>query len=294
MVELRGKVVTITGAGGIGSETARAFVQEGCRVAVCDRLEARLESVRERLGGCAGAVLTMVADVSDERQVRGFVEATVERWGRVDVLVNNAGYGLHKPFLKMSVDEIQHQLQTNYMGVVHATKAVLEQYGASQTRPHHQRRLGGRQVPHAELRQLRRDQSGARLALFDPPGRALRVRHRRDDRIPDRHAQHQLLQDVRLYGRRDLGPALHEGAVRGCGCDCGRCKDSPARGAHWSPDADPARGPGAAAAGGSPGAAVHSSRVPLAFDADEPSESMSFRSPEDLFRPIPALGRARS
>ncbi len=126
MVELRGKVVMITGAGGIGSETARAFAGEGCRVAVCDRLEDRLESVCERLGGCAGEVLTMVADVSDEWQVRDFVEATVERWGRVDVLVNNAGYGLHKPFLKMSVDEIQDQLQTNYMGVVHATKAVLE------------------------------------------------------------------------------------------------------------------------------------------------------------------------
>ena len=40
----------------------------------------------------------MVVDVSDEGQVRDFVEATVERWGRVDVLVNNAGYGLHKPF----------------------------------------------------------------------------------------------------------------------------------------------------------------------------------------------------
>jgi uncharacterized protein len=44
----------------------------------------------------------------------------------VDVLVNNAGYGLHKPFLKTSVDEVQDQLQTNYMGAVHTTKAVLE------------------------------------------------------------------------------------------------------------------------------------------------------------------------
>jgi short-subunit dehydrogenase len=126
MVELRGKVVMITGAGGIGSETARAFAGERCRVAICDRLEDRLESAREQLEGCAGEVITMVADVSDEAQVRNFVAATVERWGRVDVLVNNAGYGLHKPFLKTSIDEIQAQLQTNYMGVVHTTKAVLE------------------------------------------------------------------------------------------------------------------------------------------------------------------------
>jgi short-subunit dehydrogenase len=126
MVDLRGKVVMITGAGGIGSETARAFAGEGCRVAVCDQLEDRLESARKLLEGNAGEVLTMVADVSDELQVREFVEATVERWGRVDVLVNNAAYGLHKPFFKTSVEEIQAQLQTNYMGVVHATKAVLE------------------------------------------------------------------------------------------------------------------------------------------------------------------------
>jgi uncharacterized protein len=121
-----GRVVVITGAGGIGSEIARAFAEEGCRVAVCDRLVDRLESARERLDGSTGELFTAVADVSDEEQVRSFVEATVARWGRVDVLVNNAAYGLHKPFLKTSVDEIQGQLQTNYMGVVHATKAVLE------------------------------------------------------------------------------------------------------------------------------------------------------------------------
>jgi short-subunit dehydrogenase len=126
MVGLRGKVVVITGAGGIGSETARAFAEEGCRVAVCDRLVDRLESARERLEGGAGEVHMMLADVSDELQVREFIEATVERWGRVDVLVNNAGYGLHKPFFKTSVEEVQAQLQTNYMGVVYATKAALE------------------------------------------------------------------------------------------------------------------------------------------------------------------------
>jgi short-subunit dehydrogenase len=95
-------------------------------VAVCDRLVDRLESARERLEGGAGEVHMMLADVSDELQVRDFIEATVERWGRVDVLVNNAGYGLHKPFFKTSVEEVQAQLQTNYMGVVYATKAALE------------------------------------------------------------------------------------------------------------------------------------------------------------------------
>lgn len=126
MVDLREKVVMITGAGGIGSETARAFVREGCRVAICDVRKDRLETVRASIEEEAGGLLTMVTDVSDERQVREFVEATVGRWGRVDVLINNAAYGLHRPFLKMSTDEIQAQLQTNYMGAVFSTKAVLE------------------------------------------------------------------------------------------------------------------------------------------------------------------------
>ena len=79
---LRGKVVVITGAGGIGSQTARALAAEGCRVAVCDRREDRLESAREQLAGYTDEVLTMLADVSDELEVTRFVETTIERWGR--------------------------------------------------------------------------------------------------------------------------------------------------------------------------------------------------------------------
>lgn len=126
MTELRARVVVITGAGGIGSQTALAFAREGCCVALCDVRQDRLDSAREKLGKDAPDVLTMVADVSDEEKMREFVGAAVASWGRMDILVNNAGYGLHRPFLKMSVDEIQDQLQTNYMGVVNATKAALE------------------------------------------------------------------------------------------------------------------------------------------------------------------------
>ncbi len=130
MVDLRGKVVVITGGGGgIGLATAEAFVREGCRVAVCDRREDLLEEAREQLesraDGRAGEVLVAMTDVSDEPQVKRFVAEVVDRWGRVDVLVNNAGYGVHKPFLEMSVDEIRGQTETNYLGAVYATKAAL-------------------------------------------------------------------------------------------------------------------------------------------------------------------------
>jgi len=126
-LRLRGKVVVVTGGGGgIGLETAKAFAREGCRVAVCDRRAGSLEGLRGRLEGCGGEALVAQTDVSDEGQVRRFVASVLERWGRVDFLVNNAGYGIHKPLLKMSVEEIRGQVDTNYFGVVHATKAVLE------------------------------------------------------------------------------------------------------------------------------------------------------------------------
>ncbi len=131
LVDLSGKVVVITGGGGgIGLATAEAFVREGCRVAICDRREDLLEEAREQLESCAevhvGEVLATVIDVSDEGQVKRFVAEVVDRWERVDVLVNNAGYGVHKPFLEMSVDDIRGQTETNYMSAVHATKAALE------------------------------------------------------------------------------------------------------------------------------------------------------------------------
>ncbi len=124
--ELRGRVVIVTGAGGgIGLATAEAFAREGCRVAICDRREDLLADARERLEGRADEVLAAVTDVSDERQVRRFVESVAERWGRLDVLVNNAGYGAHKPFLEMEAEEIRAQMETNYMGAVNAAKAAL-------------------------------------------------------------------------------------------------------------------------------------------------------------------------
>lgn len=127
MVELGGKVVVITGAGsGIGMEIAKAFAQEGCCVAICDRQEDRLESACGQLEGYPDEILAMVADVSDEGRMGHFVGSVAERWGRVDVLVNNAGYGIHKPFLKMDADEIRAQMETNYLGAVYATKAALE------------------------------------------------------------------------------------------------------------------------------------------------------------------------
>jgi short-subunit dehydrogenase len=126
MQELRDRVVVITGAGGIGAATALAFAREGCRVALCDVDDDSLRSARELLVPHSVDLLTKRADVSDGWQMREFIDSAVARWGRLDILVNNAAYGMHRPFIKVGADEMQAQLQTNYMGAVHATKAALE------------------------------------------------------------------------------------------------------------------------------------------------------------------------
>lgn len=90
-----GSSVLLTGAvGGIGSATARAFAAEGARLALVDLDERGLTALRNELcdsGADPNDVLTFVADVSDDSQVRHYVQVTVERFGRLDVLFNNAG-----------------------------------------------------------------------------------------------------------------------------------------------------------------------------------------------------------
>jgi NAD(P)-dependent dehydrogenase (short-subunit alcohol dehydrogenase family) len=84
-----GKVALVTGGGtGIGRATARELVRTGAQVAICGRREEPITAVQEELGD---ACLAVQADVREPEQVEGLVERTLERFGRIDVLVNNAG-----------------------------------------------------------------------------------------------------------------------------------------------------------------------------------------------------------
>jgi NAD(P)-dependent dehydrogenase (short-subunit alcohol dehydrogenase family) len=88
---LEGKVALITGgASGIGKGTAARFVKEGARVMLVDISEENLASVKTELGG---ACETMVVDVTVEEQVEASVKATVEKFGKLDIVVNSAGIG---------------------------------------------------------------------------------------------------------------------------------------------------------------------------------------------------------
>lgn len=118
------KVWFITGAGsGIGTGIARSALRSGDRVVVTGR---NLEKVRNVYPDVAPENIAFVQlDVTNESQVQAAVDEAMQRFGRIDVLVNNAGYSLLGNFEQMTTAEIQQQFATNFYGVLHPMQAVL-------------------------------------------------------------------------------------------------------------------------------------------------------------------------
>jgi NAD(P)-dependent dehydrogenase (short-subunit alcohol dehydrogenase family) len=125
-MNLQGAVVAVTGASaGIGRECALAFAREGSRVSVCARRMDRLEALAEAIRAMGGEVMLSATDVGDEGQVRRFVEATVERFGRLDVLVNNAGYGVRGRVEETPAPDYERLMRVNYLGTVYGCQAAV-------------------------------------------------------------------------------------------------------------------------------------------------------------------------
>jgi len=118
------KVWFITGAGsGIGAATARAALKAGDRVVATGR---NLNKVRNALGDVAGDRLAFVQlDVASEARTKAAVDESMKAFGRIDVLVNNAGYSLLGNFEELSTTEIEGLISTNLYGVIHVMRAVL-------------------------------------------------------------------------------------------------------------------------------------------------------------------------
>jgi NAD(P)-dependent dehydrogenase (short-subunit alcohol dehydrogenase family) len=119
------RVVLITGGTrGIGYVTARAFLDQGARVAICGQDAPRLEAAEKTLG-TSGKVFAAVADVGDFHQVAAFVGAARARLGEIDVLVNNAGRLWSGPFAEQPPENIDRIIDSNIKGVMYMTRAVL-------------------------------------------------------------------------------------------------------------------------------------------------------------------------
>lgn len=129
MPNLTGKVAIVTGSTkGIGLAIAERMVNEGASVVVSSRTETDVTSVSARLGDAAFGI---VCDVSDPHACQRLVDDTVERFGRLDVLVNNAGLGIFKPISEMTVDEWRLQIDVNLGGVFYCSKAAISHLSAS-------------------------------------------------------------------------------------------------------------------------------------------------------------------
>jgi short-subunit dehydrogenase len=124
--ELAGEVAIVTGASaGIGAATARALARRGARVVLAARGVRELEAQAHSIADSGGETIAIQADISDTDQVERLVARTCEAFGRVDVLVNNAGIGWTKLLVHSSPDEIRQLVDINLTGAILMTRAVL-------------------------------------------------------------------------------------------------------------------------------------------------------------------------
>ena len=125
---LQGKVALITGGGsGIGEESAKLFADEGATVAIADLNETAAERVAGEIRGAGGSAMAMSVDVTDNDSCAAAVDATVDKFGRVDVLVNSAGVGARRASDMTYEERWQFVIDVNLKGTVLMARHAVEQ-----------------------------------------------------------------------------------------------------------------------------------------------------------------------
>ena len=124
-MEMEGLVAIVTGSGkGLGSAIAEAFFQEGARVALWDVDLALVEQMRDRLDPSGEQAIAAQVNITNEAEVDRAVSETVERFGRIDALVNNAGIARHRPIEEMTVEMFESVMKINVTGTFICCRAV--------------------------------------------------------------------------------------------------------------------------------------------------------------------------
>lgn len=124
-MRLEGKVAIITGSGrGLGKEAAFLFAEEGAKVVVGDINYESAEEVAAAIGEEGGEAMAVKLDVTDSASIQAMVDKVLERFGSIDVLVNNAGITADAQLVKMNEDQWDRVIAVNLKGVYNCTKAI--------------------------------------------------------------------------------------------------------------------------------------------------------------------------
>lgn len=126
-MRLKDKVAIITGGGrGIGKAIALGFAHQGSHIVVAARTESEVILVSDKIREMGRESLGIVCDISDENQVKNLVDATLNKFKRVDVLINNAGIGSMRPVYATSRESFEKVLKVNLTGTFLCTKHVWQ------------------------------------------------------------------------------------------------------------------------------------------------------------------------
>jgi NADP-dependent 3-hydroxy acid dehydrogenase YdfG len=132
---IEGKVVVITGASsGLGEATARLLSAQGASVVLGARRVDRLQSLADELTGSGGKAIAITTDVTHCEQVKRLVDGAVQAYGRIDVMINNAGLMPQSPLERLKIDEWNRMIDVNIKGVL---------YGIAAARPYMQQQNAG-------------------------------------------------------------------------------------------------------------------------------------------------------
>jgi NAD(P)-dependent dehydrogenase (short-subunit alcohol dehydrogenase family) len=124
--DLHGAVALVTGGSrGLGLALSRELAQQGCRLAICARNAAELEAARVDLEQLGAEVFAIPCDVSDQAQVASMVETVTQHYGRIDILINNAGIIVVAPLETLTHADFERVMAVNFWGVLNPTLEVL-------------------------------------------------------------------------------------------------------------------------------------------------------------------------
>ncbi|HTD88241.1 MAG TPA: SDR family oxidoreductase [Candidatus Binatia bacterium] len=124
--KIEGKVIVITGASsGLGEATSRLLSAQGASVALGARRADRLQALADELTGSGGKALAVTMDVTNRDQVKKLVDTAVQKFGRIDVMINNAGLMQQSPLERLKIDEWDRMIDVNIKGVLYGIAAAL-------------------------------------------------------------------------------------------------------------------------------------------------------------------------